>query len=119
MCSSTFRRWKNFKEEEIVAAGLTNRVMPAFITDADEKLDNCTDPTVKDACLLACVQAINHYKISAYGTAAAFANALELENHAAFFREAAVNEKHIDDRLSQLAEHEINTNAKMPGALHQ
>ncbi|MDB5277514.1 MAG: hypothetical protein JWR61_2469 [Ferruginibacter sp.] len=108
-----------YKEEAIVTAGLTNRVMPAFIADAEEKLENCTDPTVKDACLLACVQAINHYKISAYGTAAAFANALELEKHAVFFREAAVNEKQIDDRLSQLAEHEINTSAKMPGVLHQ
>jgi ferritin-like metal-binding protein YciE len=69
--------------------------------------------------LLASVQAINHYKISVYGTAAAFAGALELEKHALFFREAAVNEKQIDDRLSQLAQHEINVNAKMPGALHQ
>ncbi|CAN5510898.1 hypothetical protein BH11BAC5_BH11BAC5_00360 [soil metagenome] len=108
-----------YREEEIVTAGLTNHVMPAFIADAEEKLESCSDATVKDACLLASVQAINHYKISAYGTAAAFAATLELEKHATFFREAAVNEKQIDDRLSQLAEHEINVNAKMPGVLHE
>ena len=74
---------------------------------------NCTDAEVKDACLLACIQAINHFKISMYGTAAAFANALDMEKQAAIFHEAEVNEKQIDDRLSQLAEHEINIRAKI------
>jgi ferritin-like metal-binding protein YciE len=91
-----------------------NKMMQAFISDAEEKLSICVDEGVKDACLLASVQQINHYKISAYGTAAAFANALKMEDIAAVFREADVNEKQIDDRLSQLAEHEINTKAKTP-----
>ena len=56
----------------------------------------------------------NHFKISTYGTAAAFANALNMEKQASVFHEAEVNEKQIDDRLSQLAEHEINIKAKAP-----
>ncbi len=102
------------EEEKIVSLSLTNRVMKAFIEEAEEKLANCTDAEVKDACLLACIQAINHFKISTYGTAAAFANALGMEKQAAIFHEAEVNEKQIDDRLSQLAEHEINIKAKAP-----
>ena len=101
-----------FEQEKINSFSLTNRVMRAFIEEAEEKLSNCTDAEVKDACLLACIQAINHFKISTYGTAAAFANALDMEKHAAVFHEAEVNEKQIDDRLSQLAEHEINIKAK-------
>ena len=103
-----------FEEEKIISLSLTNRVMRAFIEEAEEKLANCADAEVKDACLLACIQAINHFKISTYGTAAAFANALGMEKQAAVFHEAEVNEKQIDDRLSQLAEYEINTKAKAP-----
>ena len=108
-----------FDEEAITSVSLSNRIMLAYIAETDEKLNTCTDPAVKDACLLACVQAINHFKISSYGTAAAFAKALEMEKQAAIFHEAEVNEKQIDDRLSQLAEHEINTSAKTPHILNK
>jgi ferritin-like metal-binding protein YciE len=74
----------------------------------------CADPEVKDACLLACIQAINHFKISEYGTAAAFAKELNMEKSATVFHEMEINEKHIDDRLSQLAEYEINRKARAP-----
>ena len=103
-----------FEDENIISLSLTNRVMQAFIEEANEKLGNCTNSEVKDACLLACIQAINHFKISTYGTAAAFANALAIEKPATVFREAEINEKQIDDRLSQLAEYEINVKAKAP-----
>jgi ferritin-like metal-binding protein YciE len=103
-----------FEDENINSLSVGNKVMQAFIDEADEKQHTCTDAEVKDACLLACIQAINHFKISMYGTAAAFANALSMEKQAAVFHEAEVSEKQIDDRLSQLAEFEINPHAKTP-----
>ena len=102
------------EDEEINSLSLTNRIMHAFIEETNEKLSTCTDTEIKDVCLLASIQAINHFKISMYGTAAAFANALGLEKLAAFFHEAEVHEKQIDDRLSQLAEHDINIKARAP-----
>ena len=106
-----------FEEEEIISLSLTNRIMQAFIEESNEKINNCADTEVRDACLLAGIQAINHYKISIYGTAAAFAKELGLEKYAAVFHESEVNEKQIDDRLSQLAEHEINQKSKKVGTL--
>ena len=106
-----------FEGERISSLCLTNRAMHAFIDEAEEKLSHCADAGIRDACLLACVQAINHFKISTYGTAAAFANALEMDKQVAIFREAEINEKQIDDRLSQLAEYEINIIAKAPATL--
>jgi ferritin-like metal-binding protein YciE len=103
-----------FEEEKFNSVSLASQVMKAFIEETNTKLSKCPDAAVKDAGLLACVQAINHFKISAYGTAAAFANLLGMENHGVVFHQAEVNEKQIDDRLSQLAEHEINPNAKTP-----
>jgi len=106
-----------FEEEKFSSLSLNNRMIQTFIEEAEEKLSICGEPDVKDACLLASIQAINHYKISAFGTAAAFAHTLGMEKHAAIFHEAEVNEKQIDDRLSQLAEHEINIRAKEIGML--
>ncbi len=105
------------REEQISSLSVTNYVMRTYIEEANEKLSKCTDIEVADACLLACVQSINHFKISLYGTAAAFANTLEMGKTATFFHEAEVSEKQIDDRLTQLAQFEINNKAKSPISL--
>jgi ferritin-like metal-binding protein YciE len=52
-----------------------------------------------------------------YGTAASFANALDLKKVAKLFYAAEVSEKQIDKRLSELAEQEVNLRAKVPLAL--
>jgi ferritin-like metal-binding protein YciE len=103
-----------FDQEQISSLSLHNAVMEAFIAETNQKLVACKDAAVKDACLLASIQAINHFKISIYGSAAAFAKALGLVDAADMFHEAEVNEKQIDDRLSQLAEFEVNAKAIAP-----
>ena len=100
--------------ERLISLSLTNRIMSAYIEDTNEKLLLCADAEVTDACLLASIQMINHFKISAYGTAAAFANTLGMDKAAIFFHQAEVQEKQIDDRLTQLAQYEINFRAKSP-----
>ncbi|MDP4261318.1 MAG: DUF892 family protein [Bacteroidota bacterium] len=103
--------------ENILSLSTGNKVMKAFIDEAEEKLGNCSDPEVRDACLLASIQGINHFKISSYGTAAAFSRALGMDKQVELFHDAEVNEKQIDDRLSQLAEFEINAKARTPISL--
>jgi ferritin-like metal-binding protein YciE len=103
-----------FEEEKITSLSVANRIMQALIEETNEKLQSCSDSEVRDACLLESVQAINHFKISLYGTAAAFARTLDIEKFAVLFHEAEISEKQIDDRLSQLAEYEINSKAKVP-----
>lgn len=100
-------------EEEIYSITLRNRIIQAFIEETNEKVAECADMEVRDAALLECIQSMNHFKIAAYGTAAAFANELGNQKAAAIFHEIEGNEKQIDDRLSQLAEHEINPRAKV------
>lgn len=101
-----------FVDENFRSLSLINRVMQSFIEETNEKLFICADAVVTDACLLACIQDINHFKISTYGSAASFAHALGLEKAAALFHELGTNEKNINDRLSQLAEYDINIQAK-------
>ena len=107
-----------YAQEQIPSLAVSNPIMQGFLAATAEKLALCTDIAIKDACLLASIQVINHFKISAYGTAASFANTLGMEKQAEVFHQCEVNEKQIDDRLSQLAEHEINVNAKAPSSLH-
>ena len=103
--------------EDIHAMGATSPVMKSLISETEEKLGYCTEPTVQDAILLAGIQAINHHKICVYGTAAAYANMLEMSGHARLFHDAEIKEKQIDDRLTQLAAFEINRNANSPVAI--
>jgi ferritin-like metal-binding protein YciE len=102
------------KEGNLNSFTRTNNIMQAFILEAREKLNNCTDIEVRDACLLSGIQGINHYKISMYGTAAAFAKSIGNENLAGVFYNAEQDEKQIDNSLSQLAKQEINTRARTP-----
>lgn len=91
-----------------------NEILNVLIDDANQKYNYCSDPEIKDACLLASIQVINHFKICSYGTAAAYANALGMEEASKLFKMAEINEKQIDDRLSQMAEFEINKRATSP-----
>jgi ferritin-like metal-binding protein YciE len=102
------------RTEEITSLKIGNHIMEAFVQDTQENLTACADPEVRDASLLASIQSINHFKISAYGTATAFANALELFDAAKVLHEAEFNEKQIDEHLNYLAEHEINIRANAP-----
>jgi ferritin-like metal-binding protein YciE len=105
------------EEEKISSYVHSNKVMEAYIAEADEKLSGCTSPEVKDACLLAAIQCINHFKVSTYGTAAAFAGAVRLQKAGLLFHQAELDEKEMDERLSYLAEHELNRKAIAPIAL--
>jgi ferritin-like metal-binding protein YciE len=108
-----------FEEESLQYVSLRSRVMEALVDDVNETLTNCTEASIRDAALIAGVQHINHMKIAAYGTATAFANTLAKPKTAYLFHEFEVNEKQIDDRLSQLAEHEINKKALLALSLER
>ncbi|MBB5638376.1 ferritin-like metal-binding protein YciE [Pedobacter cryoconitis] len=118
--SQHLQRMDTFLEQEkILSVNRTNMIMLAFIKSIDEKLEACNNPEIKDACVLAGIQSICHFKISSYGTAAAFAKLLGLLEFANVFYESEVNEKHIDDELTQLASYEINIHAMTPLNLAQ
>lgn len=113
--SQHLQRMDTFLEQEkILSVGSTNPIMLALIKLIDEKLEACKNPEIKDVCILAGIQSICHFKISSYGTAAAYAKLVGQENFSKVFYESEINEKHIDDELTQLASFEINTNAVAP-----
>ena len=70
-----------------------------------------TTGPVLDAAIIAQYQRMTHYGITGFGTVAAFAKALKLDDHAAKL-EAAVKDMHRgDDLMSELAESAVNVAA--------
>jgi ferritin-like metal-binding protein YciE len=82
--------------------------MAGIIEEGSEKLQEDMEDSVLDACLIASAQKVEHYEIGAYGTAIAWAEALELTEVAQILGETLAEEKSADEKLSALAESGIN-----------
>jgi ferritin-like metal-binding protein YciE len=93
------------------AEGKTCQAMKGLVAEGAEAIEAQGDPDVKDAALIAAAQRVEHYEIAAYGTARALARRLKKENAVRLLEETLQEEKATDQKLTQLAESEINQKA--------
>ena len=70
---------------------------------------------VLDAAIIAQFQRMTHYGITGFGTVAAFAKALSLDDDAGKLRGAVADMHDGDDLMSELAESAVNTKAAVSG----
>jgi len=82
-----------------------------IIEEGNSILEEDFDGEVLDACIIAAGQRSEHYEMAAYGTVIAWAEALGLNDVADVLRETLEEEKAADEKLSALAEGEINQEA--------
>ena len=82
--------------------------MAGIIEEGSEKLQEDLEGSVLDAVLIASAQKVEHYEIGAYGTAIAWAEALELDEVVEVLNKTLDEEKAADEKLSALAESGIN-----------
>jgi ferritin-like metal-binding protein YciE len=82
--------------------------MAGIVEEGSEKLQEDLEGSVLDACLIASAQKVEHYEISGYGTAIAWAEALGLGEVCDVLNETLEEEKAADEKLSALAESGIN-----------
>ena len=101
-----------FKELKMEAKGKRCKGMEGLIKEGDEMIQEAGDPMVKDAALIASAQKIEHYEISGYGTARAYAQALGHQNIARVLDQIANEEGQADKKLTALAEGHINMQAR-------
>ncbi len=87
-----------------------------YLSEVNWKLENCSSE-ILDAYLLSSIQIVNHIKISSYGAVAAWSQLLELNDISVKLHDACINEKHNDEKLSLLAQRDINNKANIPFAL--
>lgn len=82
--------------------------MAGIIEEGAEVINEQEEGPVLDANIIASAQRAEHYEIAAYGTAIAWAEALDLNDVAELLSETLEEEKAADVKLSALAEAGIN-----------
>ena len=104
---------KVFEIEGMQPKGVTCPAIDGIIKEANEVAGEVADKAVLDAALIAAAQAVEHYEMARYGTLVAWATQLGKTECAALFDETLAEEKATDEKLTQLAESQINAAAEM------
>jgi ferritin-like metal-binding protein YciE len=94
------------------ARGKKCAAIEGLLEEATEIMSEAESDVVRDAGMLAAAQAVEHYEISRYGTLKAWAEKLQLEDAVELLDETLQEEKATDQKLSELAESEINVEAE-------
>ncbi len=92
--------------------GSSCKGMEGIIDEGKDFVSAKGDPVVRDAGLIAAAQRVEHYEISGYGTARTFANRLGYSKAAQLLEQTLTEEKQTDQKLTNLAEREVNQKAQ-------
>jgi ferritin-like metal-binding protein YciE len=87
--------------------------MEGIIEEGKELLQAKAEPDTLDAALIGAAQKVEHYEISAYGTARAHARQLGFMKAADLLGETLAEEEQADEKLTMLAENMVNVQAAM------
>jgi ferritin-like metal-binding protein YciE len=93
------------------ARGITCEAINGLIEEGDEVVEAFPEGSVRDAGLVACAQAVEHYEMARYGALIGWAKMLGNKELASLFEETLAEEKQADTLLNQLASKEINQQA--------
>ena len=97
------------------AAGKKCPAIDGIIEEGEEVMKEAKDDTIRDAAMLAAAQSVEHYEISRYGTLVAWAEKMDMPDAAKLLQATLDEEKLTDEKLSALAESEINVEAEDAG----
>lgn len=102
-----------FKIIGVKAAGKKCPVIEGLVEECEGIIKEAEDADVRDAGVLACGQAVEHYEITRYGTLRAWAERLMLDDAVDLLHETLQEEKDADEKLSEIAYASINEEADM------
>lgn len=93
------------------SGGVKCKGMEGLLEEAEEILGEDGSEAVIDAGIIAAAQRVEHYEISAYGSAKAFAALLGLSDVVRLLNESQEEETAADKKLSLIATTEVNARA--------
>jgi ferritin-like metal-binding protein YciE len=93
------------------ARGQTCEAINGLIEETDEVVEDFPQGDVRDAGLVACAQAVEHYEMARYGTIIAWAKVVGQKEVVQLMEETLAEEKKTDAMLNDLANSEINQQA--------
>ena len=85
------------------SSGKTCEGMKGLLEEAFTHVEEIEDGPVRDAALIGALQKVEHYEISAYGTVATLAEAMEQDEIHKLLVETLQEEKETDEKLTQVA----------------
>lgn len=96
------------------AKAIPCEAIKGLIEECDELVEQSDVGAVRDAGLIACGQAVEHYEMARYGALIAWANASGHAEIVALLQETLDEEKKADRLLNDMAVKRINKSAAMP-----
>ncbi len=87
--------------------------MEGLLEEGKEIMTNGSDQDALEAGLIGAAQKVEHYEISAYGTAAAHARQLGFNSVVQLLNQTLEEERMTDEKLTKLAENKVNVQAAM------
>jgi ferritin-like metal-binding protein YciE len=100
-----------FREINVSPSRETCEAMKGLIAEGEEMIKAHGDADIKDAALIAAAQRVEHYEMSGYGTARAFARRLGLNQAVSLLQQTLEEEKAADEKLNTIAESSVNPKA--------
>jgi ferritin-like metal-binding protein YciE len=82
--------------------------MEGLLQEGEEVLKEDMEPIVRDSALIAAAQKVEHYEVSAYGTAIAWARLLGDDEAVNLFKQTLNEESEADEKLTKIAEGGVN-----------
>jgi len=91
---------------------VTCKAMKGLIEEGEEMVHKSERCAARDAGIIGAAQRVEHYEIAGYGTAKSHASMLGHEHIQELLQETLDEERDADQRLNELAESSINSQAK-------
>lgn len=102
--------------ERIFGGGTKCKGMEGLLKEGDKVIGEDMDEPVKDAAIIAAAQKVEHYEISGYGTARAYAAQLKMADVERLLQQTLNEEYKADDLLTALALGKVNLEAQNPSS---
>lgn len=100
-----------FEMLEVGSRGPKCAAMEGLIEEGSQLLEEEGDPSVIDAGIIGAAQRVEHYEIAGYGVVRTFARLLGRDKIADLLQTTLDEEAETDEKLTELAESEINVEA--------
>jgi ferritin-like metal-binding protein YciE len=84
--------------------GPSSDIVKELVQECDSTIEAYSEPEVKDAALIQCAQRIEHYEITGYTAACAFARHFGFATHVRWLEQTLREEVATDQALTQLIE---------------
>jgi ferritin-like metal-binding protein YciE len=100
-----------FRMHGVEPSGVDCPAIDGIIDEAEEVAGDVDDKQVLDAALIAVAQSVEHYEITRYGALIAWAKQLGRDDCASLLQKNLDEEKAADQKLSAIAEGNVNRKA--------